>query len=351
MQKTLLYLFLLLLFGGGVYYFVFDKEEAAFPESEAGFQVKDTNAIGTIFLSVPAGQSILLNHTDSGWILNKKYPVLQQTLSTLFTTLYLQKPLYPTPENAHNRVIRQMAGNGIKVELYDRKGKEMKVFYVGSEVHNYEGTTMLMQGAQRPYVVRMGEFIGLINSRYSVDIDNWRDRTIINFPVEDIRTVSITYPDAPLNSFTVKQNNGSYDVAVDDGIKGTQSVNNRRVKLFLGFFQNVVCEGYINGEQGLDSIIASVPLRCAIDITTQQGRHQHLDVYWMPKSQRSKNTDTLRDRQVPVGFDIDRYYAVGNNGQDTMIIQEYSFNKIFRKAYEFYQKDKEVDVVGLEGTK
>lgn len=348
MQKTLLYLFLMLLFGGGVYYFIFNKDEGAFPESEAGFQVKDTAAIGSIFLSVPSGQSILLNNTDSGWIVNKKYPVIRQTLSTLFSTLYQQKAIYPTPENSHNRAIRQLAGTGIKVELYDKQGKEMKVFYVGNEVHKYEGTTMLLQGAKRPYVVRMGEFIGLINSRYSVDLDNWRGRTIINFKPEDIKSISLTYPDAPLNSFTITNNKGTYDVLADAGVKGTQTVNKRRVKLYLDFFQDIVCEGYLNGIPDMDSMISVVPKRCVLDITTHQGRHQHLDIYWMPQTQRSKNVDTNRNRDIPSGFDIDRYYAVGNNNSDTMIIQEFTFNKIFRKAYEFFEKDKEVDVIGLD---
>lgn len=351
MQKTLLYLFFLLLFGGGVYYFVFNKKETVFPGEEAGFQIKDTAMVGTVFLSHPSGENILLNRTDSGWILNKQYRPLSSTLNTLLTTLRLQQAIYPTPEAAHNRVITQLAGNGIKVEVYNREGKKMKVFYVGNEVHNYEGTSMLMEGADKSYVVKVGSFTGLLRSRYTTDIMNWRDRTITDFKEEDIKTASVTYPDAPLNSFTVNNDDGKIWVTADPGVIGTHSLNERRVKMFLGFFQNLVCEGYLNGEIGLDSVISILPKKCIIDLTTKQGKHQHLDIYWMPQNQRSKNTEATRNNEVPSGYDADRYYAVGNNYKDTMLIQDFTFDKVFRKAYEFYQADPTVDVVGWEDKK
>lgn len=351
MQKTALYLFFLLLFGGGVYYFIFNKKDAAFPEEEAGFQIKDTAAVGTIFLSMPNNDRILLNRTDSGWMLNKQYRPLASTLNTLLTTLRQQHTVYPTPESAHNRIITQLAGSGIKVEIYDRKGEKMKVFYVGNEVHNYEGTSMLMEGADKSYVVKVGSSTGLVRSRYSTDMINWRDRTIMNFKEDDIKTVSVTYPTAPLNSFVVTNNQGKITVTADPGVIGTQSLNERRIKMFLGFFENINCEGYLNGEVGLDSVIGTCPKKCVIDITTNKGSRQHLDIYWMPQNRRSKNANITGNMEVPEGYDADRFYAVGNNYKDTMLIQDYAFDKIFRKAYEFYQADPTVDVVGWEDKK
>ncbi|HTN44972.1 MAG TPA: DUF4340 domain-containing protein [Flavipsychrobacter sp.] len=349
MQKTLLYLFILLLFGGGVYYFIFQKEEAAFPESEAGFRIKDTGSIGTIFLSNPSGQNILLARTDTGWILNKKYPVLMSTLNTLMATLYNQEAVYPTPDEAHNRVITQLAGNGIKVELYDRNQNKMRTFYVGTEVHDYQGTSMLLEGAKRSYVVRIGSLVGILNSRYTTDIDNWRDRTIIAAPAEAIRKIELSYPAAPLNSFTLVNDNGKYQVIADPGVVGTQPLNERRVKAYLGYFGNLVCEGFLNGDSEIDSLLSVSPKRCNLSVTTSNGKNYNVGIFWMPMTQRSKNTDTTRNRDVPDGFDVDRYYAVSNIG-DTMLIQEFAFGKIFRKAYEFYQADPTVDVVGDKKT-
>ena len=46
-------------------------------------------------------------------------------------------------------------------------------------------------------------------------------------------------------------------------------------------------------------------------------------------------------------FDADRFYAVINNFKDTVIIQRFTFDKIFRKAYEFYEAD---DTTGARET-
>ena len=45
------------------------------------------------------------------------------------------------------------------------------------------------------------------------------------------------------------------------------------------------------------------------------------------------------DPDIPDGYDADRFYATLNNFKDTVIIQRVSFDKLFRKAYEFYQVD------------
>jgi hypothetical protein len=129
-------------------------------------------------------------------------------------------------------------------------------------------------------------------------------------------------------------------------------LNDRRVNSFLSFFNKIVCEGYLNGVPDIDSMIGISQKRCELDIVTKNGTHQHLDIYWMPLSRRSKNAvDTTRNLQVPRGFDVDRYYAIGNDFKDTMLIQEYAFGQIFRKAYEFYQKDPTAKVIGWEKNK
>lgn len=338
MQKTLLYLLLLAVLGGAAYYFVFaDRENSAFPASEAGFTIRDTGSIGKIFLSQPNNASVLLERTDSGWIVNKKYKALNGTLNLLMECLYKQEASYPASDAAHNGIIKSMAGTGVKTEIYDRKGELIRTFYVGQEAHEAAGSYMLMQGAKKPYLVRIPGFDGFLKSRYNTDIDDWRDRTVFNFPAEEIQSVSINYPEEPLNSFTVTQY-PDISVKADPNAVGTLPLNKKRVKDFLGFFVNVNCEGYLSGVWGIDTVLSQVPKKCTIDVVSKQGKSQHLDVYWMPINRRSKNRE-FSSRDIKSGYDGDRYYAVMNNFKDTAIIQQYNFGKIFRRAYEFYESD------------
>lgn len=340
MSKTIIYLVLLIVLGVGVWYFLF-SDKNVFGVNEAGFQVKDTASIGKIFLADKSGNTIVLERKDKGWVLNNTYPALAAPINTLMQTLAEQEPVYPVPENMHNMVVRNMAATGIKVELYKRNGKEIAVFYVGGQVSTTSGSYMLVDGAKRPYVVQIPGFDGYLTPRYSTNMKDWRDRTVFRLPADELQSVAVTYPDMPLNNFTLtKDAAGKVSVQVDPVLTEGNAYNERRAKVYSGFFENINCEGYINGIPHMDSILASTPKKCIIDVKGRNGYEQHVEVYWMPQDQRSKNLDTP-DPETPEGFDSDRFYATMNNFKDTIIVQRTSFDKLFRSAFEFYQPDEQ----------
>lgn len=337
MRKTILYLVVLGVLGFGVYFFLF-KNHNAFSVNEAGFNIKDTGNIGKIFMANKRGDAITLTRTENGWMVND-YVAITRAVNNLLTTMSQQDVTYPVPQNMHNTAITTLATDGIKVELYGRGGTKMKVFHVGGQVKDNKGSFMLMEGATRPYVVQVPVFEGYLSPRYNVDMSNWRDRTVVALPKEDVRKVKVKYLQEPLNSFTVLQDeNGDRSVEIDEALTNGKEMNKRRTDVFLGFFSNVKHEGYLNGTMDLDSIIASVPKRCEIDIEGANEYKQHIDVYWMPINKRSKNR-LVPTLQGTVSFDGDRFYGVINNSVDTVILQNATFDKIFRLGYEFYEKD------------
>jgi len=208
MRKTLLYLVLLVTLAFGVYYFIFKGSDSPFSSKEASFTIRDTASIGKIFLARANGESITLERSNGGWILNNKYPALAGITKGLLATLHDQSAIAPIPESAHNNIIKGMAGTSVKVELYDNAGQKMRVFYVGGEAY-HNGTYMLMEGASTAYVVQILGFTGYLTPRYSTDWKDWRDRTVSNVSPEQIQSVTIQYTNEPLNSFTVQQSNDS----------------------------------------------------------------------------------------------------------------------------------------------
>lgn len=337
MGKTLLYVGLLALLGFGVYYFLF-AEKNVFGVDEAGFTIKDTGNIGKVFLAEKGGESITLERKDGGWVANGEHRVIPSVINDLLTTLATQKPMFPAPQNAHNTVIKSMATKGIKVELYTLEGKKKTVFHVGGQASTNKGSYMLMEGAERPYVVQLPVFEGYLTPRYSVDLATWKDRTIVNLAPEEIKEVSINYVEEPLNSFTVKRvSDDSVTVVLDELLMQGKQLNKTRLNTYLSFFKKVAYEGSINGTVGLDSIIANVQKRCTVDIIDRSNAKHHLDVYWMPINKRSKNR-LFPDVDIDTGYDGDRFYSVIDN-TDTVIIQTGTFEKIFRKGYEFYEQD------------
>lgn len=338
MKKTLLYVVALAVIGAAVWYFVF-RDKDAFAKNEAGFQVEDTAAIYKIFLADKKGGQILLERNDEGWILNKQYKVIQQSVNTILTTVNRQVAQYPVPQTAYDNVITMLAGQAIKVELYDKSGDKIRVFYVVGQANNNAGSYMLMEGSDMPYVVQIPGFQGYLASRYSADIADWRDRSVFDITEKDLKSVTVTYPDLPLNNFTMKRNAANeMEVDADKVLISGKTLNKRRVGVYSKFFEKIYSEGYLNGTIKLDSIIKSVPKMCAIEATAANGSTQHADIYLMPVNRRSKNMLTPFPG-IDNHYDADRFYAVINNFKDTVIVQRMTFDKIFRKAYEFYEAD------------
>lgn len=346
MGKTIIYLLILAILGVGVYYFVL-RERDPFVKSEAAFNVKDTGRIGKIFLAKTNGESVTLQRTDSGWVLNGTYKTRMSTLNGLLRTLEEQQPLYPVPENQHNSVIKALAGNSVKVELYDLKGKKINSFYVGHGAYNYSGTYMLQEGAKRPYIVQIPHFHGYLTPNYTTDFADWRDRTVINLPADQVKSFSIRYTEEPLNSFTIDYSEEKPKVTIDPNLNFSSPLNERRAMVYRKYFTDIYAEGYLNGIEDMDSVIASVPKFCEMEVVANNGWKQQIDIFKMPLNKRSKNLATADEGD----YDIDRFYGVINGGKDTVLLQAFTFDKFFRRAYEFYEADQTQILTGLPAEK
>lgn len=341
MRKTLIYIAILAALGAAVYFLMPHEgsNENPYDKKEANFTIEDTAAIGKIFIATVDGESLLVERTDSGWVVNKQYKALRSMLELLLATFTKQQALYPATKAAYDNVVKTMATHGIKTEVYDRSGKKMRVFYVGGAANDGDGTYMLMEGAKEPYVVETPGFVGYLTPRYSAKVRDWRDRTVFNVPAEEISSVSVQYADRKDESFrVVRLENDS--VTVEGGPKAIRPLNTRRANSYLKFFTNINCEGYLNGLEDNDTTFKTAPKHSEIVLVTKSGYVQHVDVYWMALNKRSKNrkSSDMPD-EVSEDYDSDRLYAVMNNYKDTILIQQLSFQNIFRKANEFYTAD------------
>src|SRR5690606_41867321 len=101
------------------------------------------------------GESVLIERTPQGWKLNGQYKALTSTVTHLLGTLARQETKAPVPEVSHNSIIQTMAGTSTKVEVYERNGKPMRIFYVGADVNNYTGTYMYFERTSKDYMVGM----------------------------------------------------------------------------------------------------------------------------------------------------------------------------------------------------
>ncbi len=349
MTKTILYLSILVILGFGVWFFLFsDKSGQLFHSSDSAFTIRDTGSIGKLFLSDNgSGASVLVERTDKGWIVNGKYPVLKSRLENLLNTFREQQALHPAPADIREGIIRNIAGTGVKVEVYDRKGRKMRVFYVGGELQNFSGTSMLMDGSERPYVVNIPGFEGYLTPRYTPMLRYWRDRLIFGIEPDQITSISVKNVQEPLNSFTLTQQDGHIQVTLAPSVTMPNPLNTLRAKSYLSLFRQVYSEGFLENIPDLDSTVAAMPPLGSISVDGKNGYHASAMLYYFPlnpqAAAQAPKTGDLSDL-----FSTDRFFAVINGGADTVTVPFGPFEKIFRRGYEFFQQDQQPEGVNVQ---
>lgn len=339
MSRTLLYLLAVLILGAGVWFFLF-QDQKVFRGKEANFSVKDTASIGRIFLANNAGNQVTLTRTNDGWMVNQKYPALQAHVNNLLRTLYEQQVQNKVTKSAYNNVIKSMAGDAIKCELYNRSGNLMRRFFVGLETQKYTGTYMLMDNAEEPYVVQIPGFTGFLTPRFQPYETYWRDREVVDFFPEEIQSIAVRYPLAPINNFTVAwdgKDSSSMSVTLPPEMQfGGKKPVAGKARSYLNFYHKIFGEAFLNGETGLDSILAGVPMKSEIIIQPKNGAAEKIQLFYYPLHRGSKNLDN-ESTDFENDWDADRYYAVVHGGKDTMLVQRRIFDKMLRRGYEFFQ--------------
>jgi hypothetical protein len=336
MGKTLVYLSLFGILGFGVYYFFFKNSDGLFQEKEANFSFKDTSAIGKIFLVENDGTSILLERNDFDvWTINKKYPAMKLQVVNILTCLKLQTAFSPVGDKEFDRVIKLLAGLATKVEVYDRQGNKMRSFYVAGQGPNYHGSYMIQENAKQPYLVDIPGFDGYLTPRYTTQLNDWRSRTLIDLKSSEISFLEIQYPNDSINSFKINNIPKVPELISSFQNKGAK-VNMRRVLSYLDFFKLVNAEGYLNGSEGMDSIIASSKLRCKMLVNSKKNELVELDLYWITSEEGTE------EEKLPSGVpaSAERLYCVNKTTSDTLLVQigpGRTFQRLIQNGSVFFQ--------------
>lgn len=284
------------------------------------FAVADTSSISKIFIADMTGNSISLDRIDNVWQINNTYKVQNRTMKVILRTIKDISVQRPVAESAYNKVIADLATNGVKVELYqNNEQKPAKTYTIGSNTADHLGTYMLLEDAEQPYIMHIPGFNGVLGPRYGlqghiVNSTIWRDKNIFNLKVEQISSLTVINEKGIDSSFTIKNNSGILSLFDNNN----QELSARKEGLFtyLNNYKNINCESY-KDENIREKLIASNKLYSLI-ISHQNGTDT-LKVYQM--------RDKSKIRPQEQNYTVERMYATLNDG-DVMLIQNYVFNKL-----------------------
>jgi len=333
MKRTWLLIALFLLLGIGVFYTIKYKNKQSGGSRvswDMDFAVRDTAGITRIFLADRSGNTATLVRKDGHWLYNNTYKARQTAVQTLLETLHNVNVRYLPTKGAEPAMVKSLAAEGVKVEIYGKDNSLIKSYYVGGVTSDETGTYMIMEGAEQPYVVHIPTFIGQLRVRYMLGDDNWRDRTVFFEKAEDIQFVSVEYPQQKSASFKVeKTGNAAYEVRPFYSTTPVSKSPQRKgvAEAYLLQFERLVAEAYETSNPAKDSVTALVPFAIVsltkADNTTKRVR------FWPVSIEKNVHDGSAF---------IIRYFTDVNDGEAFLLTQQHVFGKLFRDYPSFFSK-------------
>ncbi len=323
--------------------FVLTEKNSTLFGSNSNFAVRDTANIVKIYMADKNNQSVLFERGEKGWILNGTGVAHKKNVEMLLNTLKSLDVKYPVPEKAHDNVIKVMAGNSIKVEVYKNDYRihlgQLKLFpyvnkartyFVGGATQDNQGTYMLMEGAERAFVVTMPGFRGFVAARFTTNPKDWLSHEIFRIPYNRIAEVKIESPVQTNKNYQIRKLEEGYEIMSLDNRQILGSYDTVALYTFLDAFKNINYESLLDDmpEKKVDSILNSEPVY-VISVKETNGEEHQVKTYRMY---------SRYDQEEIYGFkpeyDLDRMYAWDNH--QMMMIQYFVFDKITRPVDFFY---------------
>ncbi|MDA3910718.1 MAG: hypothetical protein PF448_05110 [Bacteroidales bacterium] len=281
------------------------------------FAVQDTAQIDKIFLVDKDNNQILLERENSHWLVNKKTMAREDLKDILLETIHRVEVYSPVPKTRQEYVIRDLASNGIKCEIY-QSGKKVKTYYVGGVTQDNLGTYMLLENSAEPFIVSIPGFSGYLTTRYSTSEKEWVSKRVYSYSFNQIASVEVEYPNEPSQSYKmVNGGNNYFELIRLDNKLPVVKFDTVKVKQQIGRFKKVGFEFIVPEDfqsQRLDSVRQYTPIY-TFNVTDVSGNSRKLECYARPNRDELKN-----DEGIPYENDIERLYGVFD---DQLVVMQY----------------------------
>lgn len=316
MKKIVLLLLLLAIVGGiAIYLSVADDPFRSEGVEQSDFAITDTASIGKILIADRSGRRIVVTRERNKWLLNGQYPAREDAVQTLlrtFKNIYIQRPV---AREAQEQVNTVMASSSKKVEIYNLDNKLIKTWYVGHATMDKKGTYMLLETPKRgkssaPFIMDMKGFIGMLNTRFFLDENEWRSTLLLSYPEMNIDKIEVDYPSDQVSSFKVEYGGENEIKLFRSDDTPVPVFDTLTLKDYMLNYKKMAFENYRTelSPFQIDSILSTNPFQI-IRITDPSGKHE---IKLWPKKAPSFATAEKADT---LGLDHERIFATYNDGE------------------------------------
>ena len=259
------------------------NQQQTFDDYEGSFAVEDIESVYRVQITHGDRRQFNLRRTSNGWTVNDLYKARMSSVKPLLDAIKLVTIKYIPPKAAMEHIVWDIGAHGIKVDIMDRNDDLIKTFYVGGATFDERGTHMIMEGSNQPFVTHIPTMDGSFRTRFTLGIDDWRDRHFMPIGPDDIHRLTVDYPRQQSQSFILEATRRGYTVQpLYPGIRDYPTKYRKGTgDAFVRALANAACEAYETNYNRKDSIRGLQPfMRIAI---TARDTAQNLDLRIYPK--------------------------------------------------------------------
>lgn len=316
---------------------IYTNKSSTIKKELKNFAVEDTASITKIFLADKSNinANVTLDKVAPGnWKINGKYTARYDAIATLLYTIKKLEVKSPVAKSAFETVIKNLATEGVKIEIY-QKDELTKTYYVGGPTEDMLGTFMLLENSNTPFIMQLPGLNGYLTPRYFTDETEWKERTVFNYKQSEIVSVAVEYPQDTSLSFILNVKGEKYfSITSPDNKKIVSTIDTNMILAYLAAYQNIQYEVVMKNidKAKQDSVLSSPPI-CLITVIDNKGNKNIVKMFLKPISETSL---TKEDKEGnPLKYDLDRMFALVNNGSDFVVVQHFVFDKLLMAFQDF----------------
>ena len=316
-------------------YLIVSNSKGTIRKELKDFAIDDTSTVTKIFMVDKNNKSITLEKKDNYWVVNKDYVARRDLVNVLLKTILRLNVKAPVSRSTHNLIVSKLATNSTKVEIY-QNGNLAKTYYVGGSTPDNMGTYMLLEKSSIPFIVDVPGFTGYLTTRFSTELNEWKDRSVFRYKFSDILSVSVENPAAPSQSFrAINYGDNKFGLKNLKDNSDIRDFDTMAVKEYIGHFKNLNFESFVTNipQQRRDSVLKSRPI-LTVTVEDRSGLKKTLRMYLRPNYDKEvdENTDEV------YLWDANRMYGFINNDKDMVIIQYFVFDPVIKEVVSFQKK-------------
>jgi hypothetical protein len=305
----------------GAYWYFSNKNK---PVKKVSFEFEKPENIEKIIITDAYSNSFTLIKSNGKWTDDKGNCVMQEGVDNILDAAKNIRFKAYLSKKAEENFNKQMKTNNTKVEFFEN-GLSTKTWYIGPSAQDHYGQIMVLDAPNmsptKPVIMEIRNMRGIIQPRFFTDPKLWMCTNIFSYEAEEIKSVSIQFPNETYRNFKISNKGNLFEVSSNN--ERLQEIDTMNVYRYLQAYKKINFESanYTLNKKQIDSLKSSTPF-CILELKDKANKVKQLKMFRIKVESPQEN-----EFGQLVNMDLNRFWCELNNGE-IVKCQYFVFNKL-----------------------